>query len=234
MPKIRELNFSKSVAESLTEALDTSADRRAARGVAGFEPSRSSGDEQSARILRWLKREPGVLSRDLEALRRVRDVCGCYMVRKWDQLDPAKREAMIHSNRFDSLQTFLRSIEGKAFQSEGGISPASVSEFAALAAVASSSDVKHSLHRGPSQRKLASDPVLKECARIISEPQASVVHVLENDERCVVLEVARLLAQVSSEARALALAQGDLPTLVAQVENAYMRSILRLEDVMVC
>ncbi|KAJ1486163.1 hypothetical protein T484DRAFT_1790877 [Baffinella frigidus] len=173
MPKIRELNFSKSVAESLTEALDTSADRRAARGVAGFEPSRSSGDEQSARILRWLKREPGVLSRDLEALRRVRDVCGCYMVRKWDQLDPAKREAMIHSNRFDSLQTFLRSIEGKAFQSEGGISPASVSEFAALAAVASSSDVKHSLHRGPSQRKLASDPVLKECARIISEPQAS-------------------------------------------------------------
>lgn len=48
------------------------------------------------------------------------------------------------------------------------------------------------------------------------------------------LEVARQLAQASAEARALALSHGDLTELLAHLENAFARAVLRLEDVMVC
>ena len=160
---------------------------------------------------RWLKRDPGVLCKDLECLRRVRDVCACFMVlthpplaaaasrdsaavvfpplsrsegagltwravrpaarpqvRQWDKLDDAQRERMLRANRFESLSALLRAIEQRAFQSAPWLSPAAVSEYGALAGVAASSDMKHSMHRGASQKKLASDPVLRECGRILA------------------------------------------------------------------
>ena len=208
------------------------------------QASRSAGDDENTRILRyiptpdmplqftnttllavpnasahcprcaarrWLKRDPGVLCKDLECLRRVRDVCACFMVltrpplaaaasrdsaavifpllsrsegagltgravrpaawpqvRQWDKLDDAQRERMLRANRFESLSALLRAIEQRAFQSAPWLSPAAVSEYGALAGVAASSDMKHSMHRGASQKKLASDPVLRECGRILA------------------------------------------------------------------